>query len=152
MKALNICLAGTGISEDSRLTRALGAKHNISLLGSVAELLKPSSLSELAATDLLILDCGEQKDLLGDVISNVTSNIPHLGIVLVNGGLTTNEIAHALGKGATDYLAIPATRDELMVLAERVEVLGFRARQAKAAAGNGGDRRAAGDGREQQAT
>ena len=147
MEALNICLAGRGISQDTRLTRVLGTRHNISQLGSVVELLSQSALSELEAVDLLVLDCGEKKDLLSDVISNITSHVPLLGIVLVNGGLTTNEIARALGKGAMDYLAVPSTPDELKVLAERVEVLGFRAKHAKAAAGNGGGRRAAGDGR-----
>lgn len=152
MDALNICLAGRGISQDTRLTRVLGARHNISCLDSVVELLSPSALSELEAVDLVVLDCGEKKDLLGDVISTITANIPLLGIVLVNGGLTTNEIAGALGKGAMDYLAVPSTPDELEVLAERVEVLGFRAKQAKAAAGNGRGRRAAGNGRGRRAT
>lgn len=135
--ALNICLVGRAISQDIELTKALEAKHNVSRLPTVAQLSTPLVLSEIEWMDVLVLDCGEKKELLNDVITNVTEHMPHLSVLLVNGGLTTQEIAAALGSGAAEYLALPSTGDEKRVLAERVEVLGLRARQAKVTGGNG---------------
>ena len=134
---LNICVAGRTISRDVELTKALGAKHNVSQLRNMARLSKRFILSEIEGIDVLILDCSEKKELLVDVISNITECAPHLSIVLVNGGLTTEDIATALGKGAADYLGVPSTPDEIELFAERVEILGVRARRAKAVAGNG---------------
>jgi DNA-binding NtrC family response regulator len=137
---LNICLAGGTISRDVELTRALAKRHKVSRLTNVDRLTKHFVLceSELEGVDVLVLDCGERKELLTDILSNVTERAPHLGVVLVNGGLTTMEIATALEMGAADYLAVPCTPIELEMLAERVEILGCRARDAKAAAGDGG--------------
>ncbi len=144
---LNICVAGRTISRDVKLTKALGAKHNVSQLRKVAQLSKPFILSELKGTDVLVLDCGEKKELLMSVISNITECAPHLRIVLVNGGLTTKDVATALAKGAADYLGVPSTPDEIELFAERVEILGVRARRARVAARDGrGQRRTLHDG------
>ena len=117
-QSFHICLAGAVVSNDWPLIQRLKAKHQVTVVERV-RLLSRNSI--LAKVDVLVLDCSESCGLGLRLLPFLKKFFPKLRIVLVDGGLTQQQIAAAFSQGAQDYFSEPY---DLALLAERAEALG----------------------------
>jgi len=119
-QVFHICLAGARVSNDLSLIQTLKSQHLITLVESI-HLLSLSAI--LPGTDMVVLDCSGNLDCGLRLVPWLKSHFPELVIVLVNGGLTQEQIASAFKEGAKDYFSDPY---DVKLLAERVNALGAR--------------------------
>jgi DNA-binding response OmpR family regulator len=117
---LHICLAGARVSNDLSLIQTLKSQHLVTLVESI-HLLSLSPI--LPGTDMVVLDCSGNHERGLQLVPWLNSHFPQLVIVLVNGGLTQEQIASAFKEGAKDYFSDPY---DVKLLAERVNALGAR--------------------------
>ena len=120
--SFHICLAGRTVNNDWPLIQRLKAKHQVTLVEEV-RLLSHNSI--LAKADVLVLDCSNSDGLALRILPFLKKFFPRLCTVLVDGGLSQQQIAGAFQRGALDYFSEPY---DLTLLTERVEALGAKAR------------------------
>jgi DNA-binding NtrC family response regulator len=118
--ALHICLAGARVSNDLSLIQTLKSQHLVTLVESI-HLLSISAI--LPGTDMVVLDCSGNHERGLQLVAWLNSHFPQLVVVLVNGGLSQEQIASAFKEGAKDYFSDPY---DVKLLAERVNALGAR--------------------------
>ena len=116
-EVFHICLAGARVSNDLSLIQTLKSRHLITLVENIHLL----SLREtLPGIDMVVLDCSGNHERGLQLVPWLKTHFPELVIVLVNGGLTQEQIASAFKEGAKDYFSDPY---DVKLLAERVNAL-----------------------------
>ncbi len=114
----HICLAGRTVSNDWPLIRSLKTQHQVTVVERV-RLLSRNAI--LAKADVLVLDCSESQGLGLRILPFLKRYFPELSVVLVDGGLTQQQIAAAFREGVQDYFSEPY---DLALLVERIDALG----------------------------
>lgn len=121
----HICLTGKRITLDWQLINGLNDRHRVTLT-KPEHLISDSSV--LKTVDVLVLDCNSFKNLSADLITflrKVKEAFPGLCTVVINGGLSQQDIAGAFREGICDYF--PNPYEELELISERLEFLIKRA-------------------------
>lgn len=113
----HVCLAGQNLTNDWVLIQKLKAHHQVTLVECVRLV---SRNSVLTTADVLILDCGHSQGLGPRLVPLAKKYFPRLQVILVDGGLSQQEIATAFQQGARDYFAEPYEPD---LLVERIAFL-----------------------------
>jgi DNA-binding NtrC family response regulator len=113
----HVCLAGNTVSNNWRLIQALRSRFAVTLLEHVEQLVECAFLKN---THLLVLDCSRNEQAALRILPLVTGDLPELCVVLVDGGISQKQIAHAFEDGVKDYFAEPYDVD---LLAERIDAL-----------------------------
>ena len=116
----HICLTGEKVTLDGQLINGLNVRHRVTLTKS-EHLLSDSSL--LRTVDILVLDCNNFETLNSDLITflkKVKAAFPRLCTVVINGGLSQQDIAGAFQEGISDYFSDPY---EIKLILERLEFL-----------------------------
>ncbi|MGH7491706.1 MAG: response regulator [bacterium] len=113
----HICLAGRLVSSDWLLIQGLKAQHQVTLIEQINVL---SQNLVLAQVNVLVLDVSANQRLGLRLLSFIKRRFPKLCIVLVDGGLTQQQVIAAFKKGAQDYFANPY---DVRLLVERVQAL-----------------------------
>lgn len=116
----HICLTGQKVTLDWQLINRLNVRHRVTLT-KPEHLLSDSSV--LTTVDILVLDCNNFKSLSSDLITflkKVRKAFPRLCTVVVNGGLSQQDIAGAFREGISDYFPDPY---EIKLILERLEFL-----------------------------
>jgi DNA-binding NtrC family response regulator len=108
------------VSNDLSLIQTLKSQHLVTLIEKI-HLLSRSPI--LAEADIVVLDCSGNLEQGMQLLPWLKSNFPKLVVVLVNGGLTQEQIASAFKEGVKDYFSDPY---DVKLLAERVHTLGAR--------------------------
>ena len=121
--AFNVCLAGSSVSNNWTLIESLKRHYQVTVIESFDLLLCNSILSSV---DVLVLDCEEGGEIGIETLRILRSRYQELCIVLVNGGLSQNEIAAAFREGARDYFP---HHFNVPLLVERVHYLGSERRR-----------------------
>ena len=125
---LHICLAGQTVSNDWPLIQQLKQRHQVTVVDRLRLL---SRHAILARADVLVLDSRESSRFSLKVLAFLQKRFPALHVVLVNGGLTQQQIADAYLAGVKDYFSDPYDR---RLLADRLQVLGRQNRRARRSA------------------
>lgn len=123
--ALHVCLAGTAISSDWAFIRRLRTRCCVSLVARLAQL-HDSELVDSA--DAVVIDCGGTADAWLDALREVRRRVPSAPVILLDGGITQEQVASGLGSGAVDYFPEPYPADLLL---QRVEVLAQQGRASR---------------------
>jgi len=113
----HVCLAGTAVSDDARLLRALRGRYAVTVATSVDFLARTELL---ATTTVLVLDGTGLGGAVLERLREVKDRYPELRVVLVDGGLKQLQVAEAFRLGARDYFAEPYDAD---LLIERIGAL-----------------------------
>jgi DNA-binding NtrC family response regulator len=101
-EAFHVCLAGSSVTNNRVLIESLKRDHQVTVIESLDLLLRNSILSTV---DVLLLD-GEEGGQVGiETLRALLHSRRGLCVVLVNGGLTQNEIAAAFREGVRDYFS-----------------------------------------------
>jgi DNA-binding NarL/FixJ family response regulator len=82
-----------------------------------------SDSSVLKTVDILVLDCNSLAKLRTDLITflrKIKAAFPRLCTVVINGGLSQQDIAEAFGVGISDYFP---DASEIKLILERLEFL-----------------------------
>ncbi len=116
-KCCHVCLAGEMVSNDWGLIQVLRSRHLVTLVDRVGLLLASSILK---TADLLTLDCSGSEEITLTALPVLKKRFPGLRIVLVDGGLSQQQIAAAFQDGVNDYFSGPY---EAQLLAERMDSL-----------------------------
>lgn len=104
---LHVCLAGKEVSDDWKLIRRLRANYVVSVLWEADEIHQRPLLQSV---DLLVLDCSGNASIAEVVPGQLMRRFPHLCLLLVDGGLSQQDIARAFQQGVKDYFAFPYDR------------------------------------------
>ncbi len=114
----HFALTGHKLADDWNLIQRLKAlRHRVTLLKR-EDLSTAKSILE--SVDVFIQDCSSAKDLESEVLSHLREwrdHIPRLRVVLIDGGLTQEEIASAFKVGIRDYFPDPY---DVNLLVERI--------------------------------
>lgn len=116
----HVCLTGKKVTLDWQLINGLNVRHCVTLT-KLEHLLSDSSV--LRTVDILVLDSNNFETLRSDLITflkKVKAAFPGLCTVVINGGLSQQEIAGAFGEGISDYFSDPY---EMKLILERLEFL-----------------------------
>ena len=116
----HIALTGEKIVHDWDLIRELNSSHPVVLIKR--ELLA-SDVSLLALLNALVIDCTERCDIESQLLPALKKwkkGLPGLSVILVDGGLTQEQIAKAFRSGVKDYFAFPY---DFKLLADRIKFL-----------------------------
>jgi hypothetical protein len=113
----HVCLAGRLVSNDWELIRRLRPRYLVTLMDRVDLV---AQQNYLRGTQLLVLDCSESAKPVLDCLSWLKRVHRSLCILLVDGGLSQQEIAAAFGNGVKDYFASPY---DVELLVERIDAL-----------------------------
>lgn len=101
---LHVCLAGREVSNDWKLIRRLRADYVVSVLRDAEEIHQRPLLQSV---DLLVLDCSGNASISETMPGELRRCFPHLCLLLVDGGLSQQQIARAFQQGVKDYFAFP---------------------------------------------
>jgi len=127
---LHVCLAGTAITRDWPFIRRLKARCCVSLVRQLTHLPHTRILD---SADAIVVDCCGASDTWLDVLCEIRARVPGAPVILIDGGMTQEEIACGLGSGAIDYFAEPYAADLLL---QRVEVLAQQSHNARTSGGS----------------
>ncbi len=133
----HICLAGRSVSNNWSLIESLKRGNQVTIIEPLGLLYQSSII--LSTVSVLVLDCAEGSRIGIEALRVVRRIYPDLCVVLVNGGLTQNEIAEAFEAGVRDYFSY---EDSVVMLVERVRYLCHqtqRESRMRAAAAIGGE-------------
>ena len=114
----HICLVGRSVSNNWSLIESLKRGNQVTIIEPLGLLYHSEVI--LSTVSVLILDCGEGSRIGIEALRVVRGIYPDLCVVLVNGGLTQNEIAEAFEAGVRDYFSY---QDNVLLLVERVQHL-----------------------------
>ena len=114
----HICLVGRSVSNNWSLIESLKRGNQVTIIEPLGLLYHSAVI--LSTVSVLILDCGEGSRMGIEALRVVRGIYPDLCVVLVNGGLTQNEIAEAFEVGVRDYFSY---QDNVLLLVERVQHL-----------------------------
>jgi DNA-binding NtrC family response regulator len=120
---LHIALTGDKITRDWELIQELKLSYPVTLINQ-EQLAADNSL--LGLMSAIIIDCTDHPDIethLLPVLKKWKKGLPELNIVLVDGGLTPEQIALAFHEGARDYFPHPY---DAKLLADRIKFLAMR--------------------------
>jgi DNA-binding response OmpR family regulator len=118
---LHVCVVGRLVARNRDLVEALRAHHQVTLVDRI-EWLDEGAL--LGIVDVLVMDCsGDNRGVLSNVVHRIRRHQPQLQVVLVDGGLSQQDIALGFGAGVADYFPEPC---DVALLTERIAVLGDR--------------------------
>jgi DNA-binding response OmpR family regulator len=115
-------MTGHKVTNDWDLIQQLKAWHNVTLIKREQLSFDESFLKSVS---VLILDCNNTHDLELEIFPYLRKwkkDFPGLCVVLVNGGLTQEEIALAFKVGVRDYFPEPY---DVNLLIERIQYLGY---------------------------
>jgi DNA-binding NarL/FixJ family response regulator len=115
--ACHICLAGRTVSNNWSLIEPLKKQAQVTVVEPIDLLLRNAVLSTVS---VLVLDCTDGGAVGIEALRALKRTYPRLCVVLVNGGLTQNEIAAAFREGARDYFS---HHYNTQLLVERVQYL-----------------------------
>jgi DNA-binding response OmpR family regulator len=121
--AFHVCLAGSSVSNNWALIESLKRHYQVTVIETFDLLLRNSILSTV---DVLLLDCEEGGELAIETLRTLKRRHRGLCVVLVNGGLTQNEIAAAFREGVRDYFS---HHFNVPLLVERVRYLCSQSRR-----------------------
>lgn len=124
-EAFHVCLAGPSVSNNWALIESLKRLYQVTVIESLDLLLRNSILSTV---DVLLLDSEEGGALGIETLRLLKQRRRGLCVVLVNGGLTQNEIAAAFREGVRDYFS---HHFNVPLLVERVRYLCSQGRRQK---------------------
>lgn len=116
-EAFHVCLAGSSVSNNWALIESLKRQYQVTVIETFDLLLRNSVLSTV---DVLLLDCEEGSEIGIETLRALRCRHSALCVVLVNGGLTQNEIASAFREGVRDYFS---HHFNVPLLVERVRYL-----------------------------
>ncbi|MGH9349898.1 MAG: hypothetical protein ACRD26_21820 [Vicinamibacterales bacterium] len=122
---MHVCLAGAGVSTDWHLVRSLGRYCPVTVVARL-ELLEDGA--PFASADAIVIDCSCAATEWLDALQRVRDSAPHARVVLLNGGITQDDVATALQHGASDYFPQPYDRQ---LLFERLTALARDAQDSK---------------------
>ena len=111
----HVCLAGQAVSKDWDLIQTLRSRYAVTLLEQVDRLRQCEFLKN---THLIVLDCSRNAQTALRVLPRLTEELPELCVVLVDGGISQQQVASAFEDGVKDYFAEPYDID---LLAERID-------------------------------
>ena len=114
----HICLVGRSVSNNWSLIESLKRGNQVTIIEPLGLLYHSSII--LSTVSVLVLDCAEGSRIGIEALRVVRRIYPDLCVVLVNGGLTQNEIAEAFEAGVRDYFSY---KDSVVMLVERVRYL-----------------------------
>jgi hypothetical protein len=123
MEAFHVCLAGSSVSNNWALIESLKHDYQVTVIESFDLLLRNDVLSSV---DVLLLNCEEGGEAALETLRSVKRKFPKLCVVLVNGGLTQNEIAAGFREGVKDYFP---HHFNVPLLVERVQYLCSQSRR-----------------------
>lgn len=115
------------MTEDWDLIRVLKVDCSVTLTDGIHESMT-NVFCRCGVKNLLVLDSGGAVEQSLRTIRWLRDTVPELVIVLVDGGLTQQEIADAFREGIRDYFPMPYDMD---LLAERISCLIKTARRLK---------------------
>jgi DNA-binding NtrC family response regulator len=121
--AFHVCLAGSSVSNNWTLIESLKRRYQVTVIETLDLLLRNSILSTV---DVLLLDCEEGGAVGIETLQALRRRHQGLCVVLVNGGLTQNEIAAAFREGVRDYFS---NHFNVPLLVERVHYLCSQSRR-----------------------
>jgi DNA-binding response OmpR family regulator len=121
--AFHVCLAGSSVSNNWALIESLKRHYQVTVIETFDLLLRNSILSTV---NVLLLDCEEGGEVGIETLRTLKRRHRGLCTVLVNGGLTQNEIAAAFREGARDYFS---HHFNVPLLVERVRYLCSQSRR-----------------------
>lgn len=117
-RVFHIGLIGLKVTSDWNLIQRLKSWNHVSLIKREYLFLNESGVESL---DVLILDSTENGNADSEIsLKKIIRKYPGLCIVLVNGGLTQEQIVSAFKEGAQDYFSDPY---DVKLLVERVQFL-----------------------------
>ncbi len=116
----HVCLAGRTVSNNWSLIEPLKKHNQVTVVEPIDLLLRSSILSTVS---VLVLDCEDGAEVGIEALRELKRMYPALCVVLVNGGLTQNEIAVAFREGAKDYFS---HHYNAQLLVERVQYLCYQ--------------------------
>lgn len=114
LPVFHACLAGPTLSEDYALIRRLLPAHQVTVVRSALHAMHNALLETV---DVLVLECKERPAEVLSLVPELHRRLPALPVMLIDGGITQEQIAAAYCDGARDYFAAPY---EVDVLAERI--------------------------------
>jgi DNA-binding response OmpR family regulator len=121
--AFHVCLAGSSVSNNWALIESLKRNYQVTVIETYDLLLRNAVLSTV---DVLLLDCEEGSEVGIETLRALRRRHPEVCVVLVNGGLTQNEIAAAFREGVRDYFS---HHFNVPLLVERVRYLCTQSRR-----------------------
>ncbi len=124
-EAYHVCLAGSSVSNNWALIESLKRHYQVTVIETFDLLLRNSILSTV---DVLLLDCEEGSEVGIETLRALRRRHRELCVVLVNGGLTQNEIASAFREGVRDYFS---HHFNVPLLVERVRYLCSQTRRQR---------------------
>ena len=124
------CLAGPRVSRDLSLVALLLDRHVLTLVADPRQLLTEA----MARMSVLALEHGGTDQTL-ELITRLRSLHAELDIILINGGVTQDQVALAFKGGVRDYFPTPYDR---RLLAERMDGLARAQRRRTPGAPGGG--------------
>ncbi len=113
----HVCLVGPLVTDDWELIRSLRSRYLVTLVERVDYLSRPSNL---AKTQLMVMDCSQSGDNVLDGLPGLKREFSDLDLLLVDGGLSQKQIAQAFEDGVKDYFSAPYPVD---LLIERIDSL-----------------------------
>ena len=118
-KSFHIALLGEKVAHDYRLVDALRKLNHVSLISKVG---LDSEAALLDLVNVLVIACEDRNefDILFSRVKKLTTNFRHLRVVLVNGGLTQNQVVIGFRQGIRDYFRTPYDTE---LLVERIQYL-----------------------------
>jgi len=113
----NILLCGGKIARDKMLVKMLLANANVSILRDISQLETTVRKHHIV---LIVVELSRswKKDLAA--VHSLKANLPHILIVIVNGGGSQEIVIQSFRSGAIDFFKKPYTKE---LLAERVNAL-----------------------------
>jgi DNA-binding response OmpR family regulator len=122
-EAFHVCLAGSSVCNNWALIESLKRHYQVTVIENSDLLLRNSILSTV---DVLILDGEEGGEIGMETLRALRCRNRGVCVVLVNGGLTQNEIAAAFREGVRDYFS---NHFNVRLLVERVHYLCSQSRR-----------------------
>ena len=112
----HICLVGAALCHNWRLVDRLAETHGLTLLARV----RASDLPLVALAAVVAVDCRDGGAAAARELIDVLLGATHAAIVVMDGGLQRDDIAHLLRAGARDYFSEPFN---VPLIAERLQYL-----------------------------
>jgi len=125
LQSFHICLIGQKLIYDLPLIRKLVSRNNVTLIDR-ENLTAADAI--LNSVNVVLLDCYNSNNIESEILPQVAKlkkDFAYIFVIVLNGGLSVEQIAMVFKAGANDYFAEPYDLD---MIVERAEFFASRSR------------------------
>ena len=125
LQSFHICLIGQKLIYDLQLIRKLVSRNKVTLIDR-QNLTTADSI--LNSVNVVLLDCYNSNNIELEILPQVAKlkkDFAYIFVIVLNGGLSVEQIAMVFKAGANDYFAEPYDLD---MIVERAEFFASRSR------------------------